>query len=210
MREVEWETLKWVDWYNNRRLLGPIGYIPPAEPEEAFHANLNSLDRVAWPLNKSPSGKAGAVQSAFPRPSGSQFSERSGRGENSVARTATMVRRGLGCGAVLSASGDAVDSEVSPPRVWLSALPVQRHDFGSTFLPFQLRRDHFANLVSRNPEGIGRRVRIASRCLYILVPQTFADQQKGCTVSGHDRGEGRAQIVRAHIGQPRAPLPMGP
>jgi transposase InsO family protein len=24
MREVEWETLKWVDWYNNRRLLGPI------------------------------------------------------------------------------------------------------------------------------------------------------------------------------------------
>jgi transposase InsO family protein len=35
MREVEWETLKWVDWYNNRRLLGPIGYIPPAEAEEA-------------------------------------------------------------------------------------------------------------------------------------------------------------------------------
>lgn len=30
MREVEWETLKWVDWYNNRRLLGHIGYIPPA------------------------------------------------------------------------------------------------------------------------------------------------------------------------------------
>ena len=28
MRDVEWETLKWVDWYNNRRLLGPIGYIP--------------------------------------------------------------------------------------------------------------------------------------------------------------------------------------
>ena len=25
MREVEWETLKWFDWYNNRRLLGPIG-----------------------------------------------------------------------------------------------------------------------------------------------------------------------------------------
>ena len=37
MREVEWETLKWVDWYNNRRLLGPIGYVPPAEAEEAFY-----------------------------------------------------------------------------------------------------------------------------------------------------------------------------
>ncbi len=47
MREVEWETLKWVDWHNNRRLLGPIGYIPPAEAEEAFYANLNTLDMVA-------------------------------------------------------------------------------------------------------------------------------------------------------------------
>ena len=47
MREVEWETLKWVDWYNNRRLLGPIGYIPPADAEEAFYANLNTLDMVA-------------------------------------------------------------------------------------------------------------------------------------------------------------------
>lgn len=48
MREVEWETFKWVDWYNNRRLLGPIGYIPPAQAEEAFYANLNTLDLVAW------------------------------------------------------------------------------------------------------------------------------------------------------------------
>ena len=47
MREVEWENLKWVDWYNNRRLLGSIGYIPPAEAEEAFYANLNTLDMVA-------------------------------------------------------------------------------------------------------------------------------------------------------------------
>ncbi len=47
MREVEWETLKWVDWYNNRRLLAPIGYIPPAEAEEAFYANLNTLDMIS-------------------------------------------------------------------------------------------------------------------------------------------------------------------
>ena len=46
MREVEWETLKWVDWYNNRRLFGPIGYVSPAEAEEAFYANLNTLDKV--------------------------------------------------------------------------------------------------------------------------------------------------------------------
>jgi len=47
MEEVELETLKWVDWFNNRRQLEPIGNIPPAEPEKAFYANLNTLDRVA-------------------------------------------------------------------------------------------------------------------------------------------------------------------
>ena len=47
MREVEWETLKWVDWYNNRRLLGSIGYVPPAEAGEAYYANLNTIDMVA-------------------------------------------------------------------------------------------------------------------------------------------------------------------
>jgi len=31
MEHVEFETLKWVDWFNNRRLLEPIGDIPPAE-----------------------------------------------------------------------------------------------------------------------------------------------------------------------------------
>ncbi len=31
--EVEFATLEWVDWFNNRRLFGPIGYIPPAEFE---------------------------------------------------------------------------------------------------------------------------------------------------------------------------------
>lgn len=44
---VEWETLKWVDWFNNRRLLEPIGYITPVEAEEAFYANMNAVDKVA-------------------------------------------------------------------------------------------------------------------------------------------------------------------
>ena len=47
MAAVEWETLKWVDWFNNRRLLEPIGYITPTEPEEAYYANLNAPDKVA-------------------------------------------------------------------------------------------------------------------------------------------------------------------
>ena len=39
MAAVEWETLKWVDWFNNRRLLAPIGYIPPAEAEERYYVS---------------------------------------------------------------------------------------------------------------------------------------------------------------------------
>jgi putative transposase len=37
---VELATLEWVDWFNNRRLLEPIGNIPPAEAEERYYAML--------------------------------------------------------------------------------------------------------------------------------------------------------------------------
>ena len=44
---VEWETLNWVDLLNNRRLFDPIGYITPAEADEAVYANINAVDKVA-------------------------------------------------------------------------------------------------------------------------------------------------------------------
>jgi transposase InsO family protein len=37
---VEYATLEWVDWFNNRRLLEPIGNIPPAEAEENYYPAL--------------------------------------------------------------------------------------------------------------------------------------------------------------------------
>lgn len=39
---VEFATLGWVDWFNNRRLLEPIGNIPPAEAEERYYAMLDA------------------------------------------------------------------------------------------------------------------------------------------------------------------------
>ncbi len=36
-QDVEMETLSWVDWFNNRRLLERIGYVPPAEAEKAYY-----------------------------------------------------------------------------------------------------------------------------------------------------------------------------
>ncbi len=41
--QVEMETLIWVDWFNNRRLLEPIGNIPPAEFEELYYKKQQSL-----------------------------------------------------------------------------------------------------------------------------------------------------------------------
>lgn len=44
---VEYATLEWVDWFNNRRLLEPIGNIPPAEAEANFYAALERSDMAA-------------------------------------------------------------------------------------------------------------------------------------------------------------------
>jgi transposase InsO family protein len=34
---LEYATLEWVDWFNHRRLLGPIGDIPSAEFEDMYY-----------------------------------------------------------------------------------------------------------------------------------------------------------------------------
>jgi len=44
---VEYATLEWVDWFNNRRLLEPIGNIPPAEAEANFYAALERKGMAA-------------------------------------------------------------------------------------------------------------------------------------------------------------------
>lgn len=44
---VEYATLEWVDWFNNRRLLEPIGNIPPAEAEERYYAMLDDVPMAA-------------------------------------------------------------------------------------------------------------------------------------------------------------------
>ena len=44
---VEYATLEWVDWFNNRRLLEPIGNVPPAEAEQHYYARLDELPMAA-------------------------------------------------------------------------------------------------------------------------------------------------------------------
>ena len=48
LEDVELATLDWVHWYNNRRLLGPIGYLPPAEHERNYYNR--TVTSVAVPV----------------------------------------------------------------------------------------------------------------------------------------------------------------
>jgi transposase InsO family protein len=46
-QDVEWATLQWVDWFNNRRLLEPIGDVPPVEREAAYYRSKDVRAMVA-------------------------------------------------------------------------------------------------------------------------------------------------------------------
>jgi putative transposase len=44
--DVEYATLEWVDWFHHRRLLEPIGYVPPVELEEMFYRGEVSAEEA--------------------------------------------------------------------------------------------------------------------------------------------------------------------
>jgi putative transposase len=41
LEAVEFATLRWVDWFNHRRLLGSIGFVPPAEHEAHYYQQVS-------------------------------------------------------------------------------------------------------------------------------------------------------------------------
>ena len=47
IEEVEFATLNWVDWFNNRRLFEPIGNVPPREKEIEYYQKLQGSARAA-------------------------------------------------------------------------------------------------------------------------------------------------------------------
>ena len=47
LEAVEYDTLEWVDWFNNLRLLEPLGHVPPAEAEAAYYAALEEPAALA-------------------------------------------------------------------------------------------------------------------------------------------------------------------
>ena len=61
IEEVEYATLEWMDWFNNRRLLEPIVNVPPTEYEMMYY---RQLEIQPWWLdsNNRVSGIPGAIQ----------------------------------------------------------------------------------------------------------------------------------------------------
>jgi len=47
LSDVEYATLEWVDWFNNRRLLSSIGYVPPVEFEQAYYRKVEGQAMAA-------------------------------------------------------------------------------------------------------------------------------------------------------------------
>ena len=87
---VEFATLEWVDWFNNRRLLGPIGYVPPAEAEASHCAALDVVPLAAQHtpnrLRETRSGsgrdRPGCAHAARHSISGVLHPSRAGQGAN--------------------------------------------------------------------------------------------------------------------------------
>jgi transposase InsO family protein len=53
LEDVELATLEWGSWFNDHRLLGPIGYVPPVEYEESYYRVQEALSE---PLRLKPAG----------------------------------------------------------------------------------------------------------------------------------------------------------
>jgi len=47
LEDVEYATLEWVDWFNHRRLLEPIGYVSPAEYEMRYYESIQESAKAA-------------------------------------------------------------------------------------------------------------------------------------------------------------------
>ncbi len=47
LEAVEYATLEWIDWFNHRRLLEPIGNVPPAELEAAYYHSTSQMPLAA-------------------------------------------------------------------------------------------------------------------------------------------------------------------
>jgi hypothetical protein len=117
---VEYATLEWVDWFNHRRLLEPIGNMPPAEAEDQYYAAANNIDMGSMTHNQRPPADPGRFTSDQCLIIDCQLSSASRRPTTRVtarsAVTLPKVRKMSGMLSIASKSGNR-----------LSGTPMARH-----------------------------------------------------------------------------------
>jgi Integrase core domain len=70
LEAVEFATLTWVDWFNMRRLLEPIGYVPPAEYEARYYAQRHATSDTGDDVNAPPLSTPHVLEGVDRRSSG--------------------------------------------------------------------------------------------------------------------------------------------
>ena len=95
---VEFATLEWVDWFNNRRLLEPIGNIPPAEAEARYYAQLEEPRHRGVTQTKRPPANPGRISRQIERPTREGSTTGTRRLEPKVAPVHRNIRAAGGVG----------------------------------------------------------------------------------------------------------------
>ena len=90
MEDLELATLSWVWWFNNKRLLGPIGDVPPSSTRRHSTPDLAAI-LPSWHSQKRASGKPGAIHPGLQLSSGTKAQVR----ERWVGRTLDDDRRSI-------------------------------------------------------------------------------------------------------------------
>jgi len=85
---VEFDTLEYIDWFNNRPLHGRIGHVPPAEFEEVFYASELKEQSKAECLYATQGGSLLPIAHLVP----SSYFERAHRRSSSCTRIEARPR----------------------------------------------------------------------------------------------------------------------
>jgi len=127
---VDYATLEWLDWFNNRRLLQPIGYMAPATAERRCFQRLEAVPMAASDSTKPAPGKPGAVQevAALPELGNAELQGAESRVERAVpvaVATARPLRRSF-VTPIMPATSASITSCITasapPPKIAVSGV----------------------------------------------------------------------------------------
>jgi hypothetical protein len=108
-----------VDWFNNRRLLEPIGNIPPAEAEELFYAKVKEMPIGGVTQTKQPPDKPGTVHCCD---NSARKANECGIQTKAARRVQTSYPAGRSFG--LLPDLDAAGGSTTPPTPSISRAPT--------------------------------------------------------------------------------------